>query len=687
MNRPDTPKPDKSATDGGAALDGALAARLQQAMALHRAGRLAKAEAAYRHILEIAPDHADALHLLGLLAFQQGRAPEALELVDRAIARNRRAARYHNTRGLALGAANRPPEAAQAFRDALKLDPAHVDALLNLGGLLRRQGDPAGAAELFQRALRQRADSVEALIGLGSVLCEAGRFAEALPSLTRAQKLRPDDAGLLVLLGNALAALRRPAAPACFEQALKLKPDFVPALAGLGDWNRRGSRPERAVAYLERAAELDSADPRRQAALADALVAAGRYADAETQLRILIASQPDVLPAHLLLARLLRVLGRFDDSLASLERAAALRPDSPEVLTALAEHHGAALPQPVFDRLRAVLDRPGPAGRLAPARFALAQLLDARGETDAAFAEFARANQVWREALAQSGLVYDPARQERDIDRLIAVFTPEFFAKAAGSGIDSALPVFVVGMPRSGTTLVEQILASHSAVHAAGELRLVAEIAAALPADIGADAPLYPECLERLADAQRRRHAEAQVARLAELALDAGRPGARRVVDKQPLNFLHLGLIATLWPRATLIHCRRDARDTLLSCFTQSFETPYAWAWDLGSLAHFHRQYDRLMAHWRRVLPVPMLEVGYEALVGDLDGGARRLVDHAGLGWEDSCAAFHLTDRPVATASVFQVRRPVYRSSVGRWHRYERQLAPLIAGLGDAADA
>lgn len=677
---------DTSSSGKTAALDGALAARLQQAMAQHRAGHLAKAEAAYRHILGIAPDHADALHLLGLLAFQQGRAPEALELVDRAIGRNRRIARYHNTRGLALNAGNRLMEAAQAFRDALKLDPGHVDALLNLGGLLRRQGDPAGAAELFQRALRQRAESVEALIGLGSALCEAGRFADALPPLAQAQKLRPDDPGLLVLLGNALAVLRRPAAPGCFEQALKLKPDFVPALAGLGDWNRRGSRPERAVAYLERAAALEP-DPRRDAALADALIAAGSFDAAETRLRALAADHPDSVSGHLLLARLLRVRGRFDESLASLDRAAALHPDSPEVLTALAEHHGAQLPAAVFDRLRAAVDRPGPANRLAPARFALAQVLDARDETEAAFAEFARANQIWREALAQSGRVYDPARQEHDIDRLIAVFTPGFFAKAAGSGVDSDLPVFITGMPRSGTTLVEQILAGHSKVHAAGELKLVAEIAAALPTELGADTPLYPECLERLSDDSLKRHADAHVTRLAELAQAAGRPAARRVVDKQPLNFLHLGLIVILWPRATLVHCRRDPRDTLLSCFSQSFETSYAWAWDLASLAHFYRQYDRLMAHWRAVLPVPMLEVGYEALVDDLDGGARRLVAHAGLDWQDACAAFHLTDRPVTTASLFQVRRPIYRSSVGRWRRYERHLAPLLAGLGDLAEA
>lgn len=671
---------------------GALAQRLQQAMALHRAGQTREAEAAYRRILAVAPDQPDALHLLGLLAFQAGQAAAALELAQRAIAVERRVARYHNTRGLALAALDRPRDAAEAFRAALELDPRHADALLNLGNLQRRHGDPAGAAGLYRRALTLKPRSVEALTGLGGALCETGRFAEALPHLTEAQTLRPDDPGPLTLLGNALAALRRPAAAECFERALRLRPDFAPALAALGGWYRKGGRPEQAVAYLERAAAAEPASPHRQAALGEALIAAARYDEAEACLRPLVVVEPGFVPGHVLLARLLRVLGRFDDSLDSLTRALAVAPDDPEVLIALAEHHGAALPDDLLERLRAAAERADQAGGGgAAARFALAQALDARGSHRAAFAEFVRANETRRAALARAGRIYDPARQERDIDRLIAVFTPEFFAEAqAVAGFRSELPVFVTGMPRSGTTLVEQILASHSAVHAAGELRLVADITALLPEQPGprgegAAAPLYPECLVPLPADRLRRIAEDHVDRLAALAQAAGRAGARRVVDKQPLNFLHLGLIALLWPQARIIHCRRDPRDTLLSCYTQSFETQYAWCWDQGSLAHFHRQHDRLMAHWRRVLPAPMLEIDYETLVADAAGEARRLVEFTGLAWEDSCADFHRTDRPVATASVFQVRRPIYASAVGKWRHYEAELQPLIKALGEIA--
>jgi tetratricopeptide (TPR) repeat protein len=492
----------------------------------------------------------------------------------------------------------------------------------------------------------------------------------------------------LTLLGNALAALRRPAAAGCFEQALKLRADFVPALAALGDWYRRDSRPELAVDYLERAAAAEPANVHRQVALGDTLIAAARYDEAEACLRPLVVVEPGFVAGHVLLARLLRVLGRFEESLDSLTRALALAPDDPDVLIALAEHHGADLPDDLLGRLRAAAERAAGHGATTT-RFALAQALDARGAHRAAFAEFIRANDIRRAALAGAGRVYDPARQERDIDRLIAVFTADFFtqAQAQAAGFRSELPVFVTGMPRSGTTLVEQILASHSAAHGAGELRLVGDITALLPGQIGPrgdgdETPLYPECLAPLPADTLRRIAEDHVDRLAALAQAAGRPGARRVVDKQPLNFLHLGLIALLWPQARIVHCRRDARDTLLSCYTQSFETPYAWCWDQDSLAHFYRQYDRLMAHWRRVLPIPMLEVGYETLVGDFAGEARRLVDFTGLRWEDACTDFHQTDRPVATASVFQVRRPVYSSAIGKWRRYEAELQPLIKGLG-----
>jgi hypothetical protein len=229
-------------------------------------------------------------------------------------------------------------------------------------------------------------------------------------------------------------------------------------------------------------------------------------------------------------------------------------------------------------------------------------------------------------------------------------------------------------MMRSGTTLTEQILASHPQVHGAGELRLFGQITDVLAERLGPEP--YPECVGRLDVALARPLAEDHLGRLRD------RGGvARRVVDKMPDNYLHLGLIATLLPKARIVHCVRDPIDTCLSCYFQNFAGLFPFKHDLRHLGAYCREYQRLMQHWRQVLPVPVLELNYEALTAAPEAVSRRLVEFCGLEWDDRCLRFHETDRPVRTASMLQVRRPMYRSAVGRWKRYEKHLGPLIEAL------
>jgi hypothetical protein len=238
--------------------------------------------------------------------------------------------------------------------------------------------------------------------------------------------------------------------------------------------------------------------------------------------------------------------------------------------------------------------------------------------------------------------------------------------------VDSERPIFIVGLPRSGTTLTEQILASHAQVFGAGELRLARE-------DFEALAPQEDQALEALArlDLATARHIGAQhLERLRELNND--RP---RVADKMPDNYLYLGLLATLFPRAKFIHCRRDLRDIAVSCWMTNFSS-IRWANDPDHIAARFAEYHRIMDHWRRVLPVPVLEVDYEETVADLESVARRLVGWCGLEWEPGCLAFHQGKRPVRTASVTQVRQPIYRRSVARWKHYEQALPSLFDALG-----
>jgi hypothetical protein len=270
---------------------------------------------------------------------------------------------------------------------------------------------------------------------------------------------------------------------------------------------------------------------------------------------------------------------------------------------------------------------------------------------------------------------YAPAEHERFIDGLIDAFGPNFFARTAGAGLATRRPIFIFGLPRSGTTLIEQVLASHSRVHGAGELRLGRQSFEAMPALLGrTEAPL--RCVPHWTVDAIRRLAENHVAALGQH--DAGR--AERVVDKMPDNYMYLGLLATLFPAAMFVHCRRDLRDVAVSCWMTDFRS-IRWAKDPEHIAARFQQYRRVMDHWRLVLPVPIHEVNYENAVADIEGVARSLLHACGLDWEPGCLDFHRTQRAVRTASVTQVREPIYKRSVARWKNYERELSGMFDRL------
>ncbi len=291
------------------------------------------------------------------------------------------------------------------------------------------------------------------------------------------------------------------------------------------------------------------------------------------------------------------------------------------------------------------------------------------GEYDKSFEAHAAAN----EAVA---MPFVPGDYARFIDDLIEVFSRDFLATHSRHGNRSELPVFVAGMPRSGTTLVEQILDAHPLAHGAGELMEVEAIVTGLQLELESSEP-FPRCAVDL-DA-------AAIDGLARRYLDRVRRldrSARRIVNKSLENYRNLGLIAALFPRARIIHCHRDPRDTCVSCYMSGIlPGPHPYICDLAHLGFAYRQYERLMAHWKAALPMPVLDVAYETLVDDLDGSSRRLVAFAGLEWDDRCLDFHASGRTVRTASYDQVRRPIYRSSVGRWQRFERHLGPLLEAL------
>ncbi|MHC4273966.1 MAG: tetratricopeptide repeat-containing sulfotransferase family protein [Planctomycetota bacterium] len=295
------------------------------------------------------------------------------------------------------------------------------------------------------------------------------------------------------------------------------------------------------------------------------------------------------------------------------------------------------------------------------------------GEYDKAFEAHTEANRA-------VAIPFDRHAYARSVDRLTEVFSAAFVGDISRHGSGSQLPVFIAGMPRSGTTLVEQIIDAHSQAHGAGELQDLEAVAAGLQVELGSTEP-YPGCAEDL-DAD-------GVTRLGKRYLDSLRRTARtpkRIVNKSLENYRNLGLIGVLFPAAPIIHCFRDPRDTCVSCYMSNIlPGPHPYISDLGDLGFAYGRYEQLMAHWKHALRQPILEVGYEALVDNLEGESRRIIEHVGLEWDDACLQFHATGRVVRTASYEQVRQPIYRSSIGRYKRFERHLGALIEALSEAS--
>ena len=461
-----------------------------------------------------------------------------------------------------------------------------------------------------------------------------------------------------------------------FRAAVRLDPTAAAAHSNLGLIVLERGEPEEALLHCREAVRLRPTLLEAHINLGNVLQILGRPSEALESFRAAIRLKPNFAAAHAGVAGVLEELGDTAGSGESLREALRHDPRHTGALARLATQLREKLPaadQAAIERLSA---EPGlPAARRWPMLFGLAQVLDARGEFTRAAECAATANALEYADFQRRGLAYDRAAHTLFVDRLLEAFTAEFFTRVRGWGLDTERPVFVVGMPRSGTTLVEQILASHPRVFGAGELQLARNEFRTLPEVTGRRGTLPHECVGYLD-----RNAIEQLARKHMNALADRNASADRFVDKMPENTLYLGFLAALFPRAKFIHCRRDLRDAALSCWITDF-WQVRWACDQHQIASRAAEYRRVMEHWRRVLPVPLLEVDYESLVADQERVSRQIVEWCGLEWASECLEFHKTRRAVHTASAAQVRRPIYRSSVGRWKHYARPLAPMFAEL------
>jgi tetratricopeptide (TPR) repeat protein len=532
--------------------------------------------------------------------------------------------------------------AAAAYESILVADPGQPDALYLLGVVSLQKGDPGRAAILIGRAAALRPDDSVIHANLAEANRALGDNEGAIVAYQTAVRLDPNHPDIHNNLALALANRGDlEAAATHYRAAIQLQPNFATAHHGLGK-------------VLQTLGRLDLAR--------DCFVEAVRF-------------MPDHPTCHVSLAHLCEQLGELDQAMAAFREALRCDPHHPGALARMASRLRDKLSPADQTAIEDLLA--DPALPLMPAiqlRFSLAQALDARGEFDRAAALSTEANAIQLADFRNRGWHYDPARHRLFIDKLIESFSPVFFDQVRGLGIDTERPVFIVGLPRSGTTLTEQILASHPRVHGAGELKLARQIFESLPGAAlygGMPFDFLPSLDHERVQSLGRRYSN---------ELTAINQEADRVVDKMPDNTIYLGLIATVFPGAKIIHCRRDLRDVALSCWMTDF-LEVRWACDPDLIVRRIHEHERTMEHWRRVLPTPMLEVDYEDVVSDLEKWSRAIVAWCGLEWDPACLEFHKTKRPVQTSSVAQVRQPIYTRSVGRWKNYERTLSPLFTGL------
>ena len=689
---------------------------LEQALALaahhQEAGRLQQAEIILRQILQARPDCAQAWHTLGLVAHGAGKADLAAQLVEKAIAFNPDMGLYHanlgemyrlrknldkavehglkavavdpglvsahSNLGIAWFDRDELDKAEACHQAALAINPGFPPSLNNLGSIHRERKEDEKALEYYYRARAANPDYLEPLNNLGATLVRMDQPEKALELLNIALIKKPNYAEAHCNKGYALLQLdRNHEALISFTTALKLRPEYAEAYAGVARARREEQQldqaegaarmaitidPEMAEAWsvlgsvhtaqglndaarkaFDRALELDAENMSAKMGIGNLLLEGGQLKEAEGIFRAATEQCKDRLGALFSLVQSKKIRPG-DEELAQLEEEAAKIATLPE-------------------------------SKAIYLNFALGKAYDDLGEADKAFPHFIEGC-----ALKRKRLNYNADAKDRSFARVREIFSADFIKAHQGQGHASGVPVFVLGMPRSGTTLTEQIIASHPDAHGAGEIFDLLDVCGSRAKD--RELP-FPENILSLAPAQFQDMGRRYVA-----GLQARNPAAKKITDKMPINFLHIGLIHLILPNAKIVHVSRHPLDTCISCFTRLFAHNQDCTYDLKELGRFYKAYSDTIKHWRKVLPKgAFYDVRYEELVEDTETQSRRLIEYCGLPWSEACLEPHKHERSIKTASVTQVRQPVYKTSVARWKKYEKFLGPLIEGLGDALEA
>jgi tetratricopeptide (TPR) repeat protein len=596
-------------------------------------GRLDRAEALFRKAAAGAGS-GEALELLGLVLNRRGRFQEALTCLREATRLRPDSAIAWNSAGEALSRLGWLGEALDAFVRATRIDPAFCQAHYNAGLALRAMGKRDAAIQAFRAAVRLNPDFADAVQALGGLLHAVGRYQGAIDCFRVLVRLKPEDAVAYTSLGASAQMLGdMNTARACYERAVELSPQYPDAHSNLGTVYQAQRELDLAEECFRRALQIDPDHPDALGGLAASMDRKGRYEEALALLEPRLADGP--VEMGVTGAQILGHLGRTDDAARLLQN--------------LLQRKGITAPE------KQRLD------------FILGATLDDLGRYEEAFAAFRAGNRG-------KPLRFDRNEYREDVRRLFEVFSADQWPRLKRIDDPSERPVFVVGMPRSGTSLVEQILTCHPQVAGAGELTEMGRAAIELGRDEGTR---FPYSMLSAGEQRLRKAAGDYLDRL-ELAS----PDALRVTDKTPTNHLFIGFIQNLFPNARVIHCVRHPLDTCLSNYFQNFAgVGIPFSYDLGDLAVYYNDYLKVMEYWRAHAAIRMLDVVYEELVTDQERVCREMIEFLGLDWDAACLRFHESDRVVATASHAQVRRPMYRSSIGRFRHYEPWTRELVGAI------
>ena len=643
---------------------------IREAEQLHSEGNYKKAEELYRKVLSLDPTNSIAYHNLGIMALQG----EQYELAEKLI------------------------------KAASDLEPDNIKYLMDLGTVYFCLKKFSKAISIYKKALEISSDDFELLFNLGSILMEVQRFEEAREYLDRAVVLCHWDPRPFVKLAYCLVQLNRyDEAEEIAKAAYVLRPRDKEHLFILMEVFLEINRPWYAITIGQKLIDLDPTNISFRARLANAYMLAGVVCKAEEEARKTLNLAPNMPGLYKLLSNAMMVCTGWDEALEVVEEGLKLDPTNEGLLLQKASilekkgkdeesfkivkeffaHKNAFNPQAVsllatlckkfnaekegIDLLNEVLENKGLSkGFISSTKFILAELYDNLKEYDKAFKELKEANDLVPRT-------YNPQKEEEYFQHLKKVFTKEFFEKAKRATIKTKKPIFIVGMPRSGTSLTEQILATHPDVYGAGELAKMGEIASSLSHWMGKNIP-FPEIALELDEKTLNKAAQEYLD-----FIDSLSGGVfLHVTDKMPQNFLYMGLMALIFPEVKIIHCRRNPYDTCLSNYFQNFAAAgLSFAYNLEDLGHYYRLYLDIMQHWRNVLPITFYESQYEELVTNPRQKIKEILDFCELDWYEGCLEFYKTKRDVKTASYDQVRKPLYTKSVARWKRYEKHLEPL----------